>query len=72
MAITRKLVEIQLNFAGSNIPIIQVTALVSDDVEGTATGASRILAQPAVVSAANALRDAVVTVAANAGLPVTF
>jgi hypothetical protein len=73
MAITRKLVEIQVNIIdAAGTTSTQVTAVVSDDSEGTTTGAVKLLAAPAVVNAANALRDAVVSVAANAGKPVTF
>lgn len=72
MAITRKLVQISLAYQGSDVATITVTAIVSDDAENTATGVARVLTAPAVVTAANALRDAVVTAAANAGKPVTF
>jgi len=72
MAITRKLVQIELLFRGTDVPIVNVTAVVSDDEENTATGVARILQGAAIVNAANALRDAVVNAAQNAGKPVTF
>jgi hypothetical protein len=73
MALTRKLVEIQVNILdATGTTSTQVTALVTDDSEGTATGAVKIINAATVVNAANALRDAIVQVAANAGKPITF
>lgn len=72
MAITRKLVQIDLAFQGSDVPIVTVTAVVSDDGENTSTGVARVLQGAGVINAANALRDAVVAAAQNAGKPVTF
>lgn len=72
MAITRKLNEISLTFDATGNPAVVVTGIVTDTDEGTAAGARRDMAQAAVVAAAVQLRDAVLTVAANAGKPLTF
>lgn len=72
MAITRKLNEITLNFDREGNPTVLVTAIVTDTDEGTNSGAARILQAPAVLTAATALRDACLTLAANAGKPLSF
>ena len=72
MAITRQLVEVRVNFASDGTPLVRASGIISDDVEGTVTGKDQIMAQAAVVNAAIVLRDAVMTVAANAGKPLTL
>lgn len=72
MAITRKLREILISFDAAGNPAVTVTGLISDDVEGTSTGKAQSMAQAPVIAEAVALRDAVMTVAANAGKPLTF
>lgn len=72
MAITRKLYEIRLAFNAAGDPTVDVSALVSDDVEGTSTGMHRQLGTNPVLTAAASLRDAVLAAAQNAGKPLTF
>ena len=72
MAITRKLNEINLRFDGAGNPSVTATGIVSDDAENTSTGVARSMNAPAVIAAAEQLRDAVLQVAQNAGKPLTF
>jgi len=72
MAITRKLVTITLTYTGSSVHAVHATAVVTDDVEGISDNVLRSINAPAVITAADALRDAVVTASANIGKPVTF
>ena len=74
MAITRKLHTISVSFTedGSGNVNVVATGIITDTSEGTSGPAARAFAQPAVVAAAQGLRDAVLTVAANAGKPLTF
>lgn len=72
MAITRRLNDIVLTFDSLGNPTVLVTGVITDDVENTSTGAVRNMVAPAVLAAAATLRDAVMTVAANAGKPLSF
>lgn len=73
MAITRTLSDIRLRItpASGDVTVV-VSGVISDSVEDTSTDRQRIMLAPAVVNAAVALRDAVLTVAAAAGKPMTF
>lgn len=70
--ITRNLFQIVVTFKQDATPVVSAVAMVTDDSEGTQTGAAKVLNAPSVVSAATTLRDAVMTLAANAGKPVTI
>lgn len=72
MAITRKLVEVKLNFDEAGAVTITAFAIVSDDAEGTSTGAQKIFKGPQITAAAEALRDQVIQQFGNQGKPVTF
>lgn len=72
MTVTRRINDISITFDGMGAPTVIVTGLVIDDVEDTSAGVNRRMIAPAVLTAAAALRDAVLTVAANAGKPLTF
>lgn len=72
MAISRKVNQISITFDGLGNPAVVLTGIITDDDEGTSTGAARQMKSPAVVAAAEALRDACLAVAASAGKPLTF
>jgi hypothetical protein len=72
MAITRRLDNIIVTFDSQGNPTVVGTGVISDDSEGTQVGKAQAFGQNAVVTAATQLRDAVLTVAQNAGKPLTF
>ena len=68
--ITRTLIQIMVGFADDGTPSVLASAVVQDDSEGTASSTVKPMNNSAVKTAATALRDAVIAVAANAGKPV--
>lgn len=68
----RTLREVTLTFDKDGAPSVTVTGIAEDLDEGTSTGVARVMVAPAVVNAAVALRDVILTVAAAAGKPLTF
>lgn len=72
MAITRKLLEIKITFDAAGAVTVDSTYLATDDVEGTATGVNKKFNANRVVTAAQALRDEVVSQFAGQDKPVTF
>jgi hypothetical protein len=75
MAITRKLLSITVDMdamAADGTFLVTARALTTDDVEGTTAPAERRFAAPVVRQAAQSLIDAIMTLAANAGKPITF
>lgn len=71
MAITRRLDSVSISFKADGTPMIAVQAVITDDAEGTQSGAEKRLNQAAIVDLATQLRDAILQAAANAGKPLT-
>lgn len=73
MAIARKLLDIQVTITdATGTVVVDSDEMVTDDVEGISGGRRKRWNAPAVVSAAAALRDAVIAQAAGQSKPMTF
>lgn len=70
--ITREMVSINISFDSAGTPLVTVNAVVSDTDEQTSSGMTKVLKQAAITTQATQLRDAVLTLAQNAGKPLTF
>lgn len=71
MAITRRLDSIGISFKADGTPMVVAQAVISDDSEGTQSGAEKRLNQAAIITIAAQLRDAILQAASAAGKPLT-
>lgn len=72
VAITRLFEGVGIQFLGDGTMRVVASATVIDDSEQSASTVSRVLNNPTVIAAAAQLRDAVMTLAANLGKPLTL
>lgn len=71
--ITRKFLAVQISILdATGLVKVESDEIVTDDVEGTATGRRKVWNAPAVKAAAETLRDAVKAQAEQQGKPLTY